>query len=69
MTIDPLGKYRIREQLGRGGFATVYRALDTTLDREVALKVLHPPLLTDPTFIARSLARRDAESQARGAST
>ncbi len=48
-----LGKYEIIEELGRGAFATVYRALDTTLNREVALKVLHPQLLTDPTFVAR----------------
>ena len=44
---DQLGKYRILEQLGKGGFATVYRAVDTTLDREVALKVLDPLLMRD----------------------
>ena len=32
-----LGKYRIVDELGRGGFSTVYRAIDTTLEREVAL--------------------------------
>lgn len=51
--IRTLGKYQILDELGRGGFATVYRALDPTLDREVALKVLHPQLLTDPAFVAR----------------
>ena len=35
-----LGKYHILEELGHGGFATVYRALDTTLEPEVALTVL-----------------------------
>ncbi|HEX9441227.1 MAG TPA: serine/threonine-protein kinase, partial [Roseiflexaceae bacterium] len=47
------GKYRILDELGAGGFATVYRAADTTLDREVALKILHPPLLADRTFVQR----------------
>ncbi len=42
------GKYRILDELGRGGFATVYRAIDTTLDRTVALKILHPELMIDP---------------------
>ncbi len=42
-----LGKYHILEELGKGGFATVYRALDTTLDREVALKVLDPLLMRE----------------------
>ncbi len=48
-----LGKYELHEQLGRGGFGTVYRAIDTTLGREVALKVLHPQLTTDPDFLER----------------
>jgi serine/threonine-protein kinase len=48
-----LGKYGILEEIGHGGFATVYRALDMTLDREVALKVLHPQLLTDAGFVER----------------
>ena len=52
-TIASIGKYRIIEERGRGGFATVYKALDTTLDREVALKVLDPLLTRDHTFIAR----------------
>jgi len=46
-----LGKYRIVEELGAGGFATVFKAVDTTLDREVALKILHPPLLADRRFV------------------
>ncbi|MHC1783621.1 MAG: hypothetical protein AB9891_12855 [Anaerolineaceae bacterium] len=50
---NTLGKYELHEQLGRGGFGTVYRATDTTLNREVALKVLHPQLTTDPDFLER----------------
>src|SRR2546423_13560349 len=47
------GKYRILGELGRGGFATVYRPVDTTLEREVALKILHPQLLADSAFVQR----------------
>lgn len=48
-----LGKYEILSELGRGAFATVFRARDTVLGREVALKVLHAPLLADPGFVRR----------------
>src|SRR5688500_7642328 len=39
-----IGKYRIVGQLGRGATGIVYRAVDETLDREVAIKVLNPQL-------------------------
>jgi serine/threonine protein kinase len=48
-----LSKYELLEQIGRGGFGTVYRALDTVLEVERAVKVLHPPLIADPEFIER----------------
>ena len=39
-----LGKYEVREEIGRGGMAVVYRGWDPELEREVAIKVLHPHL-------------------------
>jgi len=48
-----IGKYQLHEELGRGGYGTVYRAYDTVLKVERAVKVLHPALVTDPEFIER----------------
>ncbi len=48
-----LGRYLVQEQIGRGGMARVYRALDTSLQRTVALKVLAPQLAVDPEFARR----------------
>jgi serine/threonine-protein kinase len=52
-TPQTLGKYKIVEEIGRGGFATVYKAIDATLNRTVALKVLAAPPPGDPTFLER----------------
>jgi serine/threonine-protein kinase len=46
-------RYRIIEEVGQGGMAVVYRAEDRTLNREVAVKVLHPHLLAEPESKAR----------------
>lgn len=47
------GKYEVIKELGRGAFGVVYLAKDKTLDRKVAIKVLHPALLVDPEFVER----------------
>ncbi len=48
-----LGRYDIRERLGRGGMATVYKGWDTNLDRWVAVKVLHDHLADESDFKQR----------------
>jgi len=50
---ESVGPYRIVEQLGQGGMATVYKAYHAALDRYVALKVLHPAFNEDQSFTAR----------------
>jgi len=52
-TGEMVGPYRIIEQLGQGGMASVYKAYHAALDRYVALKVLHPAFMEDPNFLAR----------------
>ncbi len=47
--------YCVVRQLGRGGMATVYLAVQESVDREVALKVMSPTLLADPTYGERFL--------------
>jgi ABC-type multidrug transport system ATPase subunit len=57
------GPYRIEELLGRGGMGEVYRAFDTSQNRQVALKCLLPHLATDEQFTERF--RRESELAAR----
>lgn len=48
-----IGKYRLIRELGRGGMGVVYLAEDTRLERQIALKVLHPFLSMDGEFVRR----------------
>jgi serine/threonine protein kinase len=56
---DKLGHYEVLSLLGKGGMGEVYKARDTTLKRDVALKVLPATLLRDPDRLARF--QREAE--------
>ncbi|MEW6724882.1 MAG: Stk1 family PASTA domain-containing Ser/Thr kinase [Bacillota bacterium] len=56
------GRYQLEEQIGSGGMATVYRAVDALLERTVAVKVLNPQYATDQDFVRRF--RREARSAA-----
>jgi serine/threonine-protein kinase len=47
------GRYRIEDRIARGGMATVYTAVDTRLDRVVALKIMHDGLGSDEDFAER----------------
>ena len=42
-------RYRLEEQIGSGGMGTVWRATDTLLNRSVAVKLLHPAQMAEPT--------------------
>ncbi|HER20214.1 MAG TPA: serine/threonine protein kinase, partial [Chromatiales bacterium] len=53
MATEKYGRYEVIQELGRGGMATVYVAHDPRFDRDVALKVLPPGFLQDPTFLKR----------------
>ena len=47
------GHYRVTHKLGQGGVGDVWKAIDLSLDREVALKVLRPELAAQPDVVAR----------------
>ena len=54
-----LGPYEVIAQIGEGGMGQVYRATDTKLKRQVAIKILPPALAADPDRLARF--QREAE--------
>src|SRR3954470_1171991 len=56
------GRYELEELVGTGGMSSVYCALDTLLERRVALKVLHPHHGSDDEYVERF--RREARSVA-----
>jgi eukaryotic-like serine/threonine-protein kinase len=66
---DPLvgrvldGRYAVTTRIAHGGMATVYLAMDTRLDRDVALKVMHAELARDSDFVRRFIG--EAKSVAR----
>ncbi|MCG8346532.1 MAG: protein kinase [Chloroflexales bacterium] len=59
---QPIGRYQITALLGRGGMAAVYRASDTVLRRDVALKVLYPQYGDEQTLVERF--KREAQTAA-----
>lgn len=69
MSHDPLtgrivdSRYEVGQRVARGGMATVYKAYDRRLERDVALKLMHPHLADSPDFVARF--RREARAAAR----
>src|ERR1043166_8989641 len=57
-----LGRYEIRSKLGEGGMGEVYLALDTKLDRQIALKILPPDVASDRTRMNRFVQEAKAAS-------
>jgi serine/threonine-protein kinase len=58
-------KYELLEEIGHGGMASVYRAKDRRLGREVALKLIHPHLRESPEVAARFVAEARAVAKLR----
>ena len=63
MTDQTVGRYRIIATLGTGGMGVVYRAHDSSLSREVAIKMLHPAALGDEAAHQRFVAEAQTLSQ------
>src|ERR671927_646223 len=57
------GRFRLEEKIGAGGMSTVYRAFDPTLERWVAIKLMHRDISSDPDQLERF--RREARAVAR----
>src|SRR5205814_1839956 len=63
--LQSVGRFVVRGKLGSGAFGTVYRAYDPQLDREVALKVPNPGVMTDPKRAERFLREAKAAANLR----
>ena len=63
--LERIGRFRILARVGSGGFGAVYRAYDSVLDREVALKVPRAEVLDRPVAQARFLREPKAAAQLR----
>ena len=59
-TLQQVGRYRIHERLGRGGMATVFKAHDPSIGRDVAIKFLHASLCQEPEYRTRFLSEARA---------
>src|SRR5580700_6497550 len=58
-----IGNYRIIEMIGAGGMGVVYKAVDTQLDRVVAVKALNPEFSGNPTLLERFRGEARAQAQ------
>ena len=56
------GRYQLLRQVANGGMASIYEAIDTRLDRKVAVKIMHPHLAQDEAFVNRFI--REAKAAA-----
>ena len=65
--LPQLAKYEVLEEIGHGGMATVYRAHDARLDRDVAVKVLHSHLRDSEEIGARFATEAKAVAKLRHA--
>ena len=61
------GRYKIEALLGQGGMSAVYKAMDPNLKRVVAIKLIHPHLSSDPSFVSRFESEASAVASLRHA--
>lgn len=64
--IEKIGKYVIREEIGRGGMGIIYKALDPDINRDVAIKIIRNDLISDGPGKDKTLRQFMVEAQAAG---